>query len=457
MRKNKIKILQRIELERAILGACLVDSTAFSKISDVLKSEQDFYDLRNAELFSIMKSLHAKIFPIDLLTVSNEIIKMPNTKIGFDYLSEITDRVASAANIEAHARLVKESAMRRDMLTKCDQLALIACDEATDIADVVEAFEKASFSITANLSRGVNHSMFGAATEYLERLDMLRQKTGITGIPTGFFEVDNMTGGWQNSDLIILAARPGMGKTSFALSMAKKMAEQGIGVGIFSLEMSLLQLFNRLASMEAEISTQAASRPAKLDEDQFLKLCQAAQKVAELPIQINDIGGMSLSEVCSHARQMVASGAKIIIIDYLQLMNESSDKSSGNREQEISRISRGIKALAKELDIPIIALSQLSRAVETRGGEKRPQLSDLRESGSIEQDADIVTFLYRPEYYKIVVNEDGESLKGVAELIFSKHRNGPLGEILLNFKAHSTEFTSFTDQYADFVAKGQYI
>jgi len=312
---------------------------------------------------------------------------------------------------------------------------------------LLDEAEQGLFNITQqNLSRGYE-SMGSLAAKALKQLEEMAEKEeGLTGVPTGFTELDRLTSGWQPSDMIIVAARPGMGKTSYTLALARNAAvDFKKPVAIFSLEMSNLQLVQRLISMEAEISG-SKLRSGQLEDYEWQQLQSAIEKMSEVPIFIDDTPGINIFELRAKCRRLkMQHDIQMVIIDYLQLMTGGGESSKGNREQEISMISRSLKALAKELSVPVIALSQLSRAVETRGGSKRPMLSDLRESGAIEQDADIVSFIYRPEYYQILEDEEGQSLKGVAEIIVAKHRNGALKTVKLKFTDQFAKFTDLDD------------
>jgi replicative DNA helicase len=367
--------------------------------------------------------------PVDLLTVTEEVKKEGalETIGGAYYLVELTNRVASAANIEFHARIIAQKHIQRELIRISTTVIKDAYEDTTDVFDLLDKAEQGLFEITEqNLSRG-SESMSSLVTKAVKQLEeMAGNESGLTGVPSGFTALDRITSGWQPSDLIIVAARPGMGKTSYTLAVARNAAmDFGKGVAFFSLEMSNVQLVQRLISMEAEIPG-SKLRSGQLEDYEWQQLNSAIEKLSEAPIFIDDTPGINVFELRAKCRRLkMQHDIQMVVIDYLQLMTGGSDQ-KGNREQEISMISRSLKGLAKELNIPVIALSQLSRAVETRGGAKRPQLSDLRESGAIEQDADIVSFIYRPEYYQIMEDEEGNSLKDVSEIIIAKHRNGSL-------------------------------
>jgi len=362
-------------------------------------------------------------------------------------LVELTNRVASAANIEYHARIITQKHIQRELIRVSTKVIKDAFEDTTDVFNLLDEAEQGLFAITQqNLSRSYE-SMGSLTSRALKQLEELSQKkSGLTGVPTGFTDLDRLTSGWQPSDLIILAARPGMGKTAFTLALARNAAvDFDKPVAVFSLEMSNVQLVQRLISMEAEISG-SKLRSGQLEDYEWQQLQSAIEKMSEVPIYIDDTPGINIFELRAKCRRMkMQHDIQMVVIDYLQLMSGGPDSGKGNREQEISMISRSLKGLAKELSVPVIALSQLSRAVETRGGNKRPMLSDLRESGAIEQDADIVSFIYRPEYYSILEDEEGNSLKGVGEIIIAKHRNGALDTVKLKFIDHFAKFTNLDD------------
>lgn len=439
---------QALPLEEAVLGAIMLDKDALAVVLDILRSDSFYLD-GHKMIFKAMLRLFEKSRPIDLLTVMEELKKAGELEQagGPAYLAELTERVASAANIEYHARIIAQKYIQRELIRTSTQVIRDAYEDTTDVFELLDSAEQGLFAIAQqNMSRGYE-SMGGLSTKLIKQLEELKEKEdGLTGVPTGFTDLDRLTSGWQRSDLIILAARPGMGKTSFVLSLAKNAASEfGKGVAVFSLEMSNLQLATRIISMQAEISG-SKMRNGQLEDYEWQQLHSAIERISEAPIYIDDTPGINIFELRAKCRRMkMQHDIQLIIIDYLQLMSGGGENSKGNREQEISAISRALKGLAKELDVPVIALSQLSRAVETRGGTKRPQLSDLRESGAIEQDADIVSFIYRPEYYDILEDEEGMSLKGIAEVIIAKHRNGALDTVKLKFTAEYARFSNLDD------------
>lgn len=438
---------QASALEEAVLGALMLDKDALPAVLDLLRPES-FYSDGHQAIYKAVLELFRNSKPIDLLTVTEELKRMGSLDLigGAYYLVELTNRVASAANIEYHARIIAQKHIQREMIKVSTNIIRDAYEDTTDVFDLMDKAEQSLFAITeTNLSRTFE-GMNTLASKLLKQIEGLSQKEdGLTGVPTGFTELDRLTSGWQPSDLIIVAARPSMGKTAFTLSLARNAAmDFNKGVAMFSLEMSNLQLVQRLVSMEAEIPS-SKLRNGQLEPHEWQQLHTAIEKMSKAPIYIDDTPGINIFELRAKCRRLKAQhDIQLIIIDYLQLMTGGGEnsKGGGNREQEISAISRALKGLAKELSVPVIALSQLSRAVETRGGSKKPQLSDLRESGAIEQDADIVGFIYRPEYYQILEDENGNSTKGMADILINKHRNGALGEVRLRFVG---EFSKFAD------------
>ena len=435
---------QAPELEKAVLGALMLDKDAITTVLDILKTDSFYLDAHQL-VYSAMLKLFEKSQPIDMLTVVEMLRKNGDlAKVGGPfYITELTNKVASAANIEFHARIISQKHILREMIKVSDSVLRDAYDETTDVFNLLDSTEQNLYNITQQHLKGNVENMGSLSSQLLRQLEELKNRPeGLTGVPTGFTDLDRLTNGWQNSDLIIVAARPGMGKTSFVLSLARNAAAQfGKGVAMFSLEMSSLQLAQRIVSLEAEISG-SKLRDGKLEDYEWQQLNTSIEAMSDIPIHIDDTPAINIFELRAKCRRLKKQhDISLVIIDYLQLMS-GDEAQRGNREQEISKISRSLKALAKELNVPVIALSQLSRAVETRGGTKRPQLSDLRESGAIEQDAAIVSFIYRPEYYQILEDEDGNSLKNVAEIIVAKHRNGALDTVKLKF---TSEFAKFSD------------
>ncbi len=440
---------QAIPLEEAVLGALMLDREALPQVMDILRSES-FYLESHQHIYKAIIKLFERSNPVDLLTVTEELRKSGDLdKIGGGYyLVELTNKIASAANIEYHSRIIAQKHIQRELIQVSTKTIKNAYEDTSDVFDLLDEAEKGLFAITQNnLSRSFE-TMGALSSRVLKQIEELSKKAdGLTGVPTGFTDLDRLTSGWQPSDLIILAARPGMGKTSMVLAITLNAARDfNKGVALFSLEMASAQLVQRLISMEAEIAG-SKMRNGKLEDYEWQQLQTTVERLSNIPIFIDDTPAINIFELRAKCRRLkMQHDIQMIIIDYLQLMTGSPENAkSGNREQEISSISRALKGLAKELRVPVIALSQLSRAVEVRGGSKRPQLSDLRESGAIEQDADIVSFIYRPEYYQILEDENGQSLKGVAEFIIAKHRNGALDTIKLKFTDTFAKFSNLDD------------
>lgn len=431
---------QAVEIEESILGGMLIEKHAADMALETLKAE-DFYKPAHQLIFQALADLNNRNNPLDLITLEQTLRDRDHLEDvgGTGYLVSLTRAVSSAANIEYHAQIVLEKSIKRRLIRTCTEIIRQSYDGGSDPYDTLNDAERDIMALTnVGKSNAVKplQPMLATTMAYLEKLG--EQKTnGITGVPTGL-TLDKMTAGWQKGDLVIVAARPSMGKTAFVLTVARNAAlhpdsELRTNVGIFSLEMADQQLVQRLLTMEARVNAQDA-RTGRVHGDDFRRLIDAASRLHDAKVFIDDTPGLSLSELRSKARRLVSEHkVGLIIIDYLQLMTTNLKDGKSNREQEIAYISRGLKGLAKELSIPIIALSQLSRAVEQRTGDKRPQLSDLRESGSIEQDADVVLFLYRPEYYGITTTDEGQSTAGLAEIIVGKQRNGPVGSVNVMF------------------------
>jgi replicative DNA helicase len=439
---------QAVPLEEAVLGALMLDREALPLVMDILRSES-FYTEPHQLIYQAIIRLFERSNPVDLLTVTEELKKGGELdKVGGGYyLVELTHRVASAANIEYHARIIAQKHIQRELIRVSTTTIKDAYEDTTDVFTLLDEAEKGLFSITQNnLSRSYE-SMGTLSSRVLKQIEELSEKPdGLTGVPSGFTDLDRLTSGWQPSDLVIIAARPGMGKTSLVLAVCLNAARDfNKGVALFSLEMASTQLVQRLISMESEIAG-SKMRNGKLEDYEWQQLQTTVERLNAVPIFIDDTPAINIFELRAKCRRLKQQhDIQLIIIDYLQLMTGGSDGKNGNREQEIASISRALKSLAKEIRVPVIALSQLSRAVEMRGGSKRPQLSDLRESGSIEQDADMVAFIYRPEYYQILQDESGQSLKGVAEFIIAKHRHGALETIKLKFTDTFAKFSNLDD------------
>ena len=437
---------QAVEIERVVLGALMVDSDAFSVVSELLKPET-FYEPRHQKIYEAIRNMNMDERPVDIMTLNDELSKMGEIdKVGgVDYLMEISSQVASAAHVESHARILAEKYMQRQLIHFAGDIETKAYDSSVDVDELMQQAEGSLFQISQN---NMKQDFTQVAPVVKNAVEILQRaasnKGGLTGIPTGYTGMDEITSGWQASDLVIIAGRPAMGKTSFALSIAKNVAvDYGVPIGFFSLEMNNVQLVNRLISNVCEVSGRKILN-GQLDPSDWERLDKRIGRLTDAPIYVDDTPGLSVFELRPKARRLVREkGVKIIMIDYLQLMNANGMK-FGSRQEEVSTISRSLKGLAKELDIPVLALSQLSRNVENREGleGKRPQLSDLRESGAIEQDADMVLFVHRPEYYHIYQDEKGNDLHGMAQIIIAKHRKGSTGDVLLNFRG---EFTRFQD------------
>ncbi len=441
---------QAVEVEQAVLGALLLDRDAFHDVMDILTPDS-FYDERHGMIYKAMVNLFTQSRPIDVLTVADQLARQGELEAagGRAYLSELSLRVASSANIEHHARIIAQKHMMRELIHIATEVLQDAYSDTTDVFDLLDKVEQHLYEVTTTNLKREYDTASSLASQLLSHLEELRKKTdGLTGVPSGYPSLDRVTSGFQPSDLIIVAARPAMGKTAFVLNVARNVAmEYKKAVAVFSLEMASLQLMQRLLAMQSRVKG-TNIRNGKLDEAEWQQVVKAIEELSEAPIFIDDTPGINIFELRAKCRRLKSKhDIQLIIIDYLQLMSGGPDTRKGNREQEISSISRALKGLAKELNVPVIALSQLSRAVETRGGEKRPQLSDLRESGAIEQDADIVSFLYRPDYYGMTESEEGESLVGITELIIAKHRNGPTETIKLRFENEIGLFNEPTDPF----------
>ena len=446
------------EIEASVLGAMMIEKEAVPKAIELLTPDS-FYLNEHKKIFEAMVSLFESGEPIDTVTLYDELKKREQIDEvgGAVYLSKLSQNISSAANIEFHAKIILEKEILRGLITSSHDIAKAAYEGTEDAFDILDTAERKIFEITESHLKKTFLGMDRAVRDALEYIEALHSKTNQRfSVPTGFYELDDLLGGFQKSDLVIIAARPSMGKTAFALNLARNAAvEHKVPVGIFSLEMSTMQLIIRMLCSEGRLNAHLV-RTGKLPTSEGVKLSKNAHKLIESPIYVDDTPAQSVLEIRAKARRLKAEkNIGMVIIDYLQLMQGPAKAES--REREISHISRSLKALAKELNIPVLALAQLNRAVETRT-DKRPQLSDLRESGSIEQDADVVIFLNRPEYYNIMKDENGNSLEGVAEVIVGKQRNGPIGEIKLAFikeyarfenLAHARQIEEYTEIASD--------
>ena len=431
---------QAVDLEEAVIGAMLIDKKGVDEVIDILQPEA-FYKEANQHVFTAIHTLFETSEPIDLLTVSACLRKMGLLeKAGGDfYLVQLSKKGSTSAPIEFHARIILQKFIQRSLIKISNEIIEDAFKDSIDVFDLLDVAESKLYDVTQGNIKKSSETAQNLVIQAKKRIEEIAKRDGLSGVATGFEKLDALTSGWQPSDLIIIAARPGMGKTALTLSMARNIAvTKQTPVAFFSLEMSSVQLITRLISAETGLSSEKL-RTGKLASHEWEQLNVKVGDLERAPLFIDDTPSLSIFDLRAKARRLSSQhGIKLIVVDYLQLMTAGTSNKSGNREQEISTISRNLKALAKELDIPVIALSQLSRAVETRGGTKRPLLSDLRESGAIEQDADIVSFIYRPEYYGIDEWDDDERTpsEGQAEFIVAKHRNGGLDNIRLKFFGH---------------------
>jgi len=440
---------QAPELEEAVLGALMIEKDAYSLVSEILRPES-FYERRHQLIYAAITDLAVNQKPVDILTVKEQLAKRGDLEEvgGPFYITQLSSKVASSAHIEYHARIIAQKYLARELISFTSGIQTKAFDETLDVDDLMQEAEGKLFEISQQNMKKDYTQINPVISEAYELLQKAAARTdGLSGLESGFAGLDKMTSGWQNSDLIIIAARPAMGKTAFVLSMARNIA---VGfkhpVALFSLEMSNVQLVNRLIVNVCEIPGEKI-KSGQLAPYEWQQLDYKLKDLIDAPLYVDDTPSLSVFELRTKARRLVREhGVRIIIIDYLQLMN-ASGMSYGSRQEEVSTISRSLKGLAKELNIPIIALSQLNRGVESREGieGKRPQLSDLRESGAIEQDADMVCFIHRPEYYKIYQDDKGNDLRGMAEIIIAKHRNGATGDVLLRFKGEFARFQNPDD------------
>lgn len=440
---------QAIDLEEAVLGACMLEKPALAQV-DFLKPDH-FYHESHKVIFQAIRELMIKSEPVDMRTVASKLKQQGKLEMagGAYYIAELTSKVASSANVEYHARIITELAIKRFLINLGSEIAQRGYEDTTDTFELMDWAETTLYNLHGDMGMRIEYK--DGLTLGLEAIQTIQErmtrKDGLSGVPSGFSTLDRITHGWQPGEMIVIAARPGMGKTSFILSMVEMLVTMfEIPVGIFSLEMTSLELTTRLFSINTEIDSERIKKGSISNIE--LKLLMNSKVSSKKNLFVDDTPSLDINQLRTKARRMVERhGVRIILLDYLQLLKITGH--TGNREQEIAGISRSLKALAKELKVPVIALSQLSRGVETRGGDKRPMLSDLRESGAIEQDADVVCFLYRPEYYKIHNLEDGTPSQGVAEAILAKNRNGRLDTAYLRFIG---KFTKFADMESRFDA-----
>lgn len=431
-----------IDFEKLIIGSCLIDKKGLDHTVDLLTPEV-FYDPRHQEIFRAIFSLFSNNHPVDLMTVIQELKRTEKLSAagGDHYIIELTMGVSSSAHIEYHVRIVLEKYILRSLINISANVIDTAYKESADVFELLDKAEQSFFEVTNGTIKKGFDTANTLVKEAIDKVKSLKDKGGLSGIPSGFRDIDKETGGWQPTDLIIIAARPAMGKTAFILSMARNITvEHNIPMALFSLEMASVQLITRMISSEIEVSSEKL-RKGTLNDEEWQRLFNNVTALEKAPLFIDETPALSIFDFRAKCRRLVMQhGVKIIMVDYLQLMTANSGGKGGNREQEISTISRSLKAIAKELNVPVIALSQLSRSVESRP-DKRPQLSDLRESGAIEQDADIVSFIYRPEYYKLTEWPDGTPSQNQAELIIAKHRNGSVTDVRLSFQSNIARFS----------------
>ena len=437
---------QAIDMEEAVLGAIMLEKEAVIAILDILKPES-FYKETHKKIFKAISDLSLREYPVDLYTVTEELKNHNELESvgGPVYLTQLTSKVVSAANVDYHARIVAQKYIQRELIRISTEIQTRSFDDSIDVTDLLDFSENALFQVAeGNIKREVApiNAVIKDAIREIEEAG--KREDALVGIPSGFTRLDRLTSGWQKSELIIIAARPSMGKTALALSMARNMSiDHGKKVAIFSCEMSSIQLVNRLIIAETDIPGDKI-RNGRLSEEEWKQLDTRIKKLVQAPIFIDDTPAISIFELRAKCRRLMAQHKlDLVIVDYLQLM--SGPENAGSREQEVSNISRSLKSIAKELNVPIIALSQLNRSVEMRGGSKRPLLSDLRESGAIEQDADMVVFIHRQEKFGIPAFDDGSSTKGIAEIILAKNRNGPVDDVKLRFREEKAQFVDLDE------------
>lgn len=438
---------QAVELEEAVLGALMLEKDSIIAVQEFVTAEA-FYTEEHRTIYKAIEELSMELKPIDLYTVTERLKSKKELKKvgGASYLAQLTQKVGSAANVEFHAKIIAQKYVQRELIRSATEIQRRSYDESTDVTELIGYAEGEIFKVSeGHVKRSVQSSKDILARALMQIEEASKNTSAFNGVPSGFMAIDRVTLGWQLSDLVIIAARPSMGKTAFVLSMARNMAvDHEQGVAFFSLEMSSVQLMMRLIIAETGLAGNDV-KSGRLTPEQWRHLESATKPLGSAPLFIDDTPALSVFEFRSKARRLkIHNDIKIIIIDYLQLMTGNQD-SKGNREQEVAFISRTLKAIAKELNVPVIALSQLSRATEMRGGSKRPQLSDLRESGAIEQDADIVAFIHRPEYYGINQDENGMPTAGMAEIIIAKHRNGAVCDVNLRFLKEQARFADMDD------------
>jgi len=448
---------QATDLEEAVLGAIMLEKDALTAVIDIVKPDA-FYKEAHKIIFNAITQLFNKSEPVDILTVVNQLKSNGELDLigGAYYISQLTNRVASSANVEYHARIILQKHIQRELIRVSSEIIKDAYEDTTDVFDLLDRAEKNLFAVSESNIRRQQGEMHLLMQDAIRDIEAAKDaETKMRGVPSGFTELDRITNGFQRSDLIILASRPGMGKTALALTLARNMAvDHAKPIAIFSLEMSSVQLVTRLISAETQLNSDKL-RKGDLQEFEWQQLNTKIRQLEDAKIFIDDTPSLSIFELRAKCRRLKSqSDIQMIFVDYLQLMVGTQDN-RGNREQEISQISRSLKALAKELDVPVMALSQLSRAVETRAGDKKPILSDLRESGAIEQDADIVIFIYRPEYYGLTEDKEGKPTSGLATISIAKHRNGALGDIQLRFIKDYAKYAELEVGFDAFSSDGE--
>ena len=450
---------QAVDIEEAVLGALMLEASAVTEVMGMLVPDC-FYKEAHRKIFAAITALAQRHDPIDIFTVAEELKKvLALDEVGGPfYLTQLSNRIGAAAHIDYHAKILLQKYIQRELISISYEVQRDSFDDSIPVDDLLDTAQQKLFMLSdRNLKRDtqVVKIVINQAVEELEAAQL--REGGLSGVASGFTSLDRITLGWQPSDFIIVAGRPSMGKTAFVLTMARNMAvEREYPVAFFSLEMSSIQLVKRLMVSETGLESDKIRGGRKMEQWEWAQLNQRINLLSNAPFYIDDTPSLSIYEFRSKARRLVSvMGVKIVVIDYLQLMTGPPEL-RGMREQEVSAISRSLKAIAKELNVPIIALSQMNRSVETRGGNKRPQLSDLRESGAIEQDADLVLFIHRPEYYGLNVDEAGNSLAGIAEIIVAKHRNGEVGNIKMHFRSSEAKFLEMNDQAMQNTEAGTY-
>ena len=440
---------QATDVERAVLAALMIDKDAYAVVCEMLRPES-FYEPRHQKIYTAIRDLNLAEKPVDIMTVADQLAHQGDLDAvgGAPYIVELSSQVASSAHVEYHARIIAQKSLARQLIQFASDIETKAFDETVDIEELMQHAEGSLFELSQkNMKKDYTQidPVIKNAIDVITK--SMKNKDGLTGVASGYTKLDEKTSGWQASDLVIIAGRPAMGKTSFALSMAKNIAaDYQVPMAFFSLEMSNVQLVNRLISNVCEIPGSKILN-GQLHPDEWERLDNRVNNLLGAPLYVDDTPGLSVFELRTKARRLVREhDVKLIMIDYLQLMNANGMRFS-SRQEEVSTISRSLKGLAKELNIPILALSQLNRGVESREGldGKRPQLSDLRESGAIEQDADMVLFVHRPEYYHIYQDDNGIDLHGKAQIIIAKHRKGATGDVLLTFRGEFTRFENPED------------